>query len=81
MRPVRKAIWHRAGSVARSTAEIQKLVKKNPEVVRVQNRVEELLAQIFRDIKEIQANVPNLEAFEVDSGGLEIQEPETAENV
>lgn len=74
MKAARKAIWVRAGEIGRYTAEIQRLVKKNPEVTRVQNRIEFLLARIFDNIKAMQGEVPNIETFIVDEGGREIHE-------
>ena len=72
MKQARKEIWHRAAEISKFTAEIQRLVKKNPEIVRVQNRIEFLLTNIFNNIKAIQGEVPNIETFLVDPRGLEI---------
>jgi len=76
MKQARKDIWHRAGEISKFTAEIQRLVKKNPEIVRVQNRIEFLLTNIFNNIKAIQSEVPNIETFLVDPRGLEIISPD-----
>jgi len=72
MKKARKIIWHRSAEISRHTAEIQRLVKKNPETTRVQNRIEFLLNAIFNNIKGIQGQVPNIETFLVDPRGLEI---------
>ena len=74
MKAARKAIFHRCNEIGRFTTEIQRLVKKNPEVSKVQNRIEFLLNAIFNTIKAVQAEVPKIETFLVHPDGTEIAE-------